>query len=294
MHRSQQPLISFEFFPPKTAEGVAALIQSAKCLSHYQPDFFSVTFGAGGSTRDGTLNAVNALIDTQIPIAPHLSCAGLSHHEIEVALENYRALNIKRLVVLRGDLPSGMGQSGDIRYANELVSFIRKQTGDFFHIEVAGYPETHPESLNATADITYLKQKVDAGANSIITQYFFNPDAYFYFVDAIIKQGITVPVIPGIMPITQFIRLVRFSDACGAEIPRWLRKRLEACGDDINAIQAIGHETVLRLCETLLQGGAPGLHFYTLNHAEPAINLLNDLTHMQQRNPRTVKTNSHV
>lgn len=269
------PSISFEFYPPKTTEGMTSLATSAKLLTTHSPDFFSVTFGAGGSTREGTLATVNHLVNLGIPIAPHIACAGLTYHEIDSILANYQALNIKRLVVLRGDIPSGMGQRGEIRYASDLVSYIRKTTSNHFHIEVAAYPEGHPECRNAHEGIDHLKQKIDAGADRIITQYFYNSDAYFYFVDAIAKAGITVPVIPGIMPITQFTRLVRFSDACGAEIPRWLRKYFEAYGDDITAIQALGLEVVTKLCLRLLQGGAPGLHFYTLNQAETTLSILN-------------------
>lgn len=274
------PVISFEFFPPKTPEGMQNLLKSAECLKKAAPDFFSVTFGAGGSTREGTLQTVTLLQKIGIPIAPHIACSGLTHDEINTILTHYKNNHIKRLVVLRGDLPSGMGHSGEIRFANELVAYIRKTTGDHFHIEVAGYPETHPEARHAFEDILHLKQKVDAGANSIITQYFFNADSYFYFVDDCKKQGIQVPIVPGIMPITQIARLVRFSDACGAEIPRWLRKRFEAyADDDLPSIQALGHEIVAHLCETLLNGGAPGLHFYTLNHADASLKIIEHVLH---------------
>lgn len=266
--------ISFEFFPPKTLEGVKTLYQSATALAKTNPDFFSITFGAGGSTREGTLESVKKIQEIGIPVAPHLACMGLTRDEIIAILKTYQFLGIKRIVALRGDLPSGMGKSGELRYANELVELIREITSDYFQIEVAAYPEIHPQAINAWDDILNLKRKMLAGANSAITQYFFNPDSYFYFIDECKKRDITIPIVPGIMPITQFARLARFSDMCGAEIPRWIRRRLEAYGDNQEAIQAFGLEVVYHLCDSLLSGGAPGLHFYTLNHAEASLKLL--------------------
>lgn len=261
--------ISFEFFPPKTPEGMVKLTHTAMTLEGLTPEFFSVTFGAGGSTRDGTLHTVIELQNnTAISVAPHLSCMGCTRDELLQIIEHYKTLGVKRIVALRGDLPSGMGQSGDLKYACDLVDLIRRNTGDYFHVEVAAYPEFHPQSANAHEDILNFKKKIDAGANSAITQYFFNTDAYFYYLDQCAKQGIFVPITPGIMPITQFSKLVRFSDACGAEIPRWIRKRLEAYGDDVESIHSFSTEVVFDLCHRLLSGGAPGLHFYTLNQAD--------------------------
>jgi len=273
--REQLPSISFEFFPPKTAEGKEALGSAVKTLSDLHPHFFSVTFGAGGSTREGTLNTVKTLrSDTTVSVAPHLACIGSTRQEIIEILEAYRKLGVKRLVALRGDLPSGMGQSGEFSYASELVELIRETTQDYFHIEVAAYPEFHPQAKDALKDILNFKKKVEAGANSAITQYFFNPDAYFYFRDYCAEFGITIPIVPGIMPINQFVKLKRFSQICGAEIPRWLGERFEAYGDDQDSIQKLGFEVVYELCRRLLAGGAPGLHFYTLNHAESSVQLV--------------------
>jgi len=270
--------LSFEFFPPKKPEGVKNLEQTAKTLAAFSPDFFSVTYGAGGSTRQGTLEAV-MMIKEKIGIAavPHLACVGSSRSEILDVILNYKELGLNRIVVLRGDLPSGMGQSGEFRYAIELVDLIRETTGDYFHIEVAAYPECHPQALSSFDDAFYLKKKMEAGANSALTQYFYNADAYFYFLDKCAKLGITIPIVPGIMPITHFEKLVRFSKLCGAEIPRWLYKRLEAYGEDQQSIKALGLEVVSDLCSRLIAGGAPGLHFYTLNQAEASIGLLNKL-----------------
>lgn len=270
--------ISFEYFPPKTTEGIKTLHQSAKELTQLQPSFFSVTFGAGGSTREGTIETVKWLQkNTSISIAPHLACMGLHRHEIIAILEQYKSLGIKRIVALRGDLPSGMGHSGELRYASELVALIRDSTQDHFIIEVAAYPEVHPQAQNALEDLANLKRKADAGANSAITQYFFNPDAYFYFIDECAKQKISIPIIPGIMPITHFGKLVRFSEMCGAEIPRWIRKRLESYGDDFISVEAFGSEIVYDLCDKLIKGGAPGLHFYTLNQSSASISLIKQL-----------------
>ncbi|VAW80254.1 5,10-methylenetetrahydrofolate reductase [hydrothermal vent metagenome] len=261
---------SFEFFPPKTDAGAANLRVTRDELAKLKPRFFSVTFGAGGSTRERTFDTVSEIQrDSGIEAAPHLSCVGSTKDSIREILDLYRKEHIHHIVALRGDLPSGMGQPGEFRYANELVEFIRTETGDHFHIEVAAYPEFHPQAPNAQADIDNFKRKVEAGADSAITQYFYNADAYFNFVDLCEKRGIDIPVVPGIMPITNYTQLARFSDMCGAEIPRWIRKRLEACGDDMDAIRAFGTEVVTHMCRQLLDAGAPGLHFYTMNRAGP-------------------------
>jgi methylenetetrahydrofolate reductase (NADH) len=262
---------SFEFFPPQTPEGVEKLASTRRQLGTLNPEFFSVTFGAGGSTRDRTLEAVKQIKSEGYTAAPHLSCIGSTRENVRAILDTYRNLGINRIVALRGDLPSGMATTGEFQFANELVSFIRAQTGDHFHIEVAGYPEIHPQAKSAHHDLINFKRKIDAGADSAITQYFYNPDSYFRFVDECRKLGVTVPVVPGIMPIVKFVQLARFSDACGAEIPRWMRKTMEGFGDDNEAIQSFGLDVVTKLCERLLAGGAPGLHFYTLNHAAPSV-----------------------
>lgn len=261
--------ISFEYFPPKTEVGIEHLQETARSLEKFSPEFFSVTFGAGGSTREGTLNTVTMLQKKlHTSVAPHLACMGCTRAELTEIIHHYKTMGLKRIVALRGDLPSGMGQSGELRYASELVNLIRETTDNHFHIEVAAYPEFHPQTRNAHDEIMNFKAKIDAGANSAITQYFFNADAYFYFIDACAKAGIFNPITPGIMPITQFAKLVRFSDMCGAEIPRWLRKRFEAYADDVESIKAFGLEFIHDFCERLIKGGAPGLHFYTLNQAE--------------------------
>ena len=264
-------LFSFEFFPPQTPEGVEKLAATRKQLARLKPEFFSVTFGAGGSTQDRTLQTIRQIKAEGYNAAPHLSCIGSTRENIGAMLHTYKDMGIKRIVALRGDLPSGMGSIGEFQYANELVSFIRAQTGDRFHIEVAAYPEYHPQAKSPRDDLLNFKRKIDAGADSAITQYFFNADSYFYFIDACHKQGITVPIVPGIMPIVKFAQLARFSDACGAEIPRWMRRKLEGYGDDSAAIMAFGLEVMAQLCERLLAGGAPGLHFYTLNQAAPTL-----------------------
>jgi methylenetetrahydrofolate reductase (NADPH) len=269
--------LSFEFFPPKTKEGLVALKQTALKLTAAEPAFFSVTFGAGGSTRTGTLETVKELQALGATVAPHLAAVGLTRSEITSILQSYKDLNIKRIVVIRGDLPSGMGQVGELRFAHELVHLIRELTGEQFYIEVAAYPEVHPQAVNAFKDIENLKRKVGAGANSAITQYFYHADSYFFLRDLCHAEGITIPLVPGIMPITNYSKLARFSDICGAEIPRWIRRRLEAYGDDISSIQEFGAEVVLKLCEQLAVGGVPGLHFYTLNHADPSLQLLKKL-----------------
>lgn len=270
--------LSFEFFPTKTEEGFEKLLKTRDRLAKYNPDFFSITYGAGGSTRDGTIKTVLEMDSRGIATAPHLSCVGDSKEDLRELLNLYKAEGINRIVALRGDLPSGMGSTaGELSYANELVEFIRKETGDHFHLEVAAYPESHPQAASFEQDLTYFKRKVDAGADSAITQYFFNPDAYFYFVERCHKAGIGIPIVPGIMPITNYSRLARFSDACGAEIPRWIRKQLEAYGDDMESIKAFGEEVITRLCEDLIDYDVPGLHFYTLNQAEPNISIWENL-----------------
>lgn len=276
---SQERRYSFEFFPTKTEAGHEKLMNVARQLATYNPDFFSCTYGAGGSTRDRTLNTVLQLDgEIKVPAAPHLSCVGDSKAELRELLNLYKNAGIKRIVALRGDLPSGMGMaSGELRYANELVSFIREETADHFHIEVAAYPEMHPQARNFEDDIANFVRKAKAGADSAITQYFFNADCYFYFVERVQKMGVDIPVVPGIMPITNYSKLARFSDACGAEIPRWVRKQLEAYGDDTDSIQAFGEQVITEMCERLLQGGAPGLHFYSMNQAEPSLAIWNNL-----------------
>ncbi|KXS32410.1 MAG: Methylenetetrahydrofolate reductase [Candidatus Gallionella acididurans] len=269
----REQLFSFEFFPPQTTEGVEKLAVTRRQLAPLKPEFFSVTFGAGGSTQDRTLETIRQIKAEGYSAAPHLSCVGSTRDNISAMLNSYRDMGIKRIVALRGDLPSGMASIGEFQYANELVSFIRAQTGDQFHIEVAAYPEFHPQARSAQHDITNFRRKVQAGADSAITQYFYNADAYFRFVDACRKLGVTVPIVPGIMPIVKFAQLARFSDACGAEIPRWMRKTLEGYGDDNEAVQAFGLDVVTQLCERLLAGGAPGLHFYTLNQAAPSLEI---------------------
>lgn len=276
---------SFEFFPTKTEAGHEKLLITAKELASYNPEFFSCTYGAGGSTRDRTLNTVLQLDkETGIPTAPHLSCVGDSKAELRQLLNIYKDAGINRIVALRGDLPSGMGMAnGELRYANELVEFIREETGDHFFIEVAAYPEMHPQARNFEADLQNFVRKVQAGSDSAITQYFFNADSYFYFVDRVRTLGVDIPIVPGIMPITNYSKLARFSDACGAELPRWIRKQLEAYGDDIASIQAFGTEVISTMCEQLLQGGAPGLHFYTLNQSAPSLAIWNNLQLSQRQ-----------
>lgn len=260
---------SFEFFPPKTAEGAEKLRATRKQLAQLKPKFFSVTFGAGGSTRDRTLETVREIQAEGSEAAPHLSCIGSTHDNIREILNEYKSQGIRHLVALRGDLPSGTMDAGEFNYANELVEFIRKETGDWFEIEVAAYPETHPQARSYKDDIAHFKLKAEAGANAAITQYFFNADAYFRYVDDVRAAGVEIPIVPGIMPIGNYVQLARFSDACGAEIPRWLRKKLETYGDDLTSIRAFGLDVITDLCDRLLAGGAPGLHFYTMNQAGP-------------------------
>ncbi|RIX48515.1 MAG: methylenetetrahydrofolate reductase [NAD(P)H] [Rhodocyclales bacterium GT-UBC] len=259
--------ISIEFFPPQTPEGVDKLRTVRAELAKLKPSFFSVTYGAGGSTRERTFAVVKEIAAEGFDAAPHLSCIGSTRDSIREILNEYKAAGIKRTVALRGDLPSGMAKTGEFRYANELVDFIRAETGDWFSIEVAAYPEWHPQARSPKDDLDAFVRKVKAGANSAITQYFYNADAYFHFVDAARKAGAEVPIIPGIMPIVGFTKLARFSDACGADIPRWMRKKFESFGDDSDSIRAFGLDVVTELCERLLKGGAPGLHFYSMNQS---------------------------
>src|SRR5437899_3405151 len=267
MPRIVERIFSFEFFPPATPEGVAKLRATREQLAQLRPRFFSVTFGAGGSTRDRTLAAVVEIQASGQRAAPHISCIGSTRESIRTTLATYRQHGIGHLVALRGDLPSGTADVGEFRYANELVSFIRATTGDWFHIDVAAYPEYHPQAPSPDADLANFKRKIDAGANSAITQYFFNADSYYHLVDQAAALGIDVPIVPGIMPIASSTKLARFSDACGAEIPRWIRRKLESFGDDTASIRAFGLDVVTDLCDDLLAHGAPGLHFYTLNQA---------------------------
>ena len=260
--------ISFEFFPPQTAAGLANLRAVRQELARFSPEFFSVTFGAGGSTRERTRDVVFEIREEGLPVAPHISCIASTRDNIRSMLAEYRDHGIERLVALRGDLPSGMAQAGEFRFASELVAFIRSEFADDFHIEVAAYPEYHPQSRSPQEDLINFKRKVEAGADSAITQYFFNADAYFHFRDQCAAMGVAIPVVPGVMPIVRFFQLARFSDACGAEIPRWIRRKLEGYADDTESIKAFGLDVVTALCERLLQNQAPGLHFYTMNQSE--------------------------
>ncbi|WP_322031719.1 methylenetetrahydrofolate reductase [NAD(P)H] [Paraburkholderia sp. J76] len=262
--------LSFEFFPPKTPDGLEKLRATRAELATLKPKFFSVTFGAGGSTQQGTLDTVVDIAKAGIEAAPHLSCIGSSKESLRAILGEYRSHGIRHIVALRGDLPSGMGAVGELRYASELVAFIREETGDAFHIEVAAYPEYHPQARSPRHDLEAFAQKVKAGANSAITQYFFNADAYFRFVDDARKLGVDIPIVPGIMPITNYSQLMRFSEMCGAEVPRWVAKRLESFGDDRESIRAFGLDVVTDLCRRLVDAGVPGVHFYTLNAAAPS------------------------
>jgi methylenetetrahydrofolate reductase (NADPH) len=265
--------ISLEFFPPKTAEGVVKLAAARAQLYALKPEYCSVTYGAGGSTQDGTVQTVQAILSEGVDAAPHFSCIGATRDSVRAQLAQFRHMGIRRLVALRGDLPSGYGSFGEFRHASDLVAFIRAETGDHFHIEVAAYPEMHPQARSPEADLQAFATKVRAGANAAITQYFFNSDAYFRFVDDAHKLGVDVPIVPGIMPITNSSQLMRFSDACGAEIPRWIRLRLMAYGDDKASIQAFGLDVVSDLCDQLRTAGAPGLHFYTMNQANATLQI---------------------
>ena len=274
MQAAKHTPISFEFFPPKTPEGTAKLVQVRHELYALKPEFFSVTYGAGGSTQDGTLQQVQAILSEGFDAAPHFSCIGATRDSVRAQLAAFKAAGIRRMVALRGDLPSGHGTFGEFRYASELVAFIREETGDYFQLEVGCYPEVHPQAKSPEADLQAYVTKVRAGANSAITQYFYNSDAYFRFVDDAYKLGADIPVVPGIMPIISSTQLMRFSDACGAEIPRWIRLRLQAFGDDTASIKAFGLDVVSDLCEQLLNGGAPGLHFYTMNQSQTVMQLV--------------------
>lgn len=271
------PKISFEFFPPQSNEGADKLTSVRQQLATLKPEFFSVTFGAGGSTQERTLDTILHIKAEGHQAAPHLSCVGSTRENIRALLHTYKDAGIHRIVALRGDLPSGMASIGEFQYANELVAFIRAETGEHFHIEVAAYPEFHPQAKSAHDDLLNFKHKVAAGADSAITQYFYNADAYFRFVEETTKLGISVPIVPGIMPIMRFSQLARFSDMCGAEIPRWMRKTMEGYGDDVESVQAFGLDVVTQLCEQLIAGGAPALHFYTLNQANACVEILQRL-----------------
>lgn len=269
---------SFEFFPPKTEQGQSNLRETRKTLAQLKPHFFSVTYGAGGSTQQRTLSTVLEIQkESGIEAAPHLSCVGSSRQQIRETLNLYRDNDIRRIVALRGDLPSGSHDLGDLQYANELVEFIRAETGDHFTLEVAAYPEMHPQATNYQADLNNFARKVKAGSNRAITQYFYNADSYFRFVDDCQKLNLDIPIVPGIMPITNFVQLARFSDACGTEIPRWIRTRLEGYGNDLDSIQKFGTEVVTQMCERLMANDIPGLHFYTMNRVEPTMTIWNNL-----------------
>ncbi|TXL01393.1 methylenetetrahydrofolate reductase [NAD(P)H] [Methylococcaceae bacterium HT1] len=276
--KNKADLFSFEFYPPKTEQGDLNLEQVHRDLAKLNPDFFSVTFGAGGSTRDKTYDTVVKIQKNGVSAAPHLSCVASTKENIREILANYREHGVSKIVALRGDLPSGMMSAGEFRFANELVDFIRVETGDHFQIHVAGYPEVHPQAGNATEDFNNFKRKVDAGADAVITQYFYNAEAYFYFLDKCEKSGINIPIVPGIMPITNYAQLFRFSDMCGADIPRWMRKTLECFGDDKASIMAFGEDVVSKLCQELLDNGAPGLHFYTMNQSKPTLAVWDNLS----------------
>lgn len=271
------PQFSFEFFPPKTDKGVEKLKLVRDQLGTLKPKYFSVTYGAGGSTQQGTFDTIMSIRQAGFEAAPHLTCIGATRQSLHELLQQYIDNDIHRIIALRGDMPSGMHSSGEFRYANELVEFIRAEFGDHFHIEVAAYPEFHPQASSAQSDLDNFKRKIDAGANSAITQYFFNPDAYFRFIDDCEQMGITVPIVPGIMPITNFSNLARFSDMCGTEIPRWIRKRLEGFADDTDSIKAFGEEVVTDLANQLLEAGAPGLHFYSMNQTEASLAIWKNL-----------------
>jgi methylenetetrahydrofolate reductase (NADPH) len=278
IERPALPPLSFEFFPPKNEEQRAQLDRTAAKLRPLQPEYVSVTFGAGGSTLSYTPETVQSLRATHgLDAAPHLSCVGGSREEIAELLQRYRAMGCRRIVALRGDLPSGMGHTGDFRYATELVEFIRREHDGYFHVEVACYPETHPQADDALADFRHFRSKVEAGADGAITQYFYNADAYFRFVDEARRAGITIPIVPGIMPISNYSQIRRFSELCGAEIPRWMARRMTAHGDDVESIRAFATDCVAAMCRRLVEGGVPGLHFYTLNLAKPTLGVLERL-----------------
>jgi len=275
--------LSFEFFPPKTEDAKLNLNLVCRELSKRKPEYFSVTFGAGGGNQEKTISTVKQLTELNVNVAPHITSIGLKAEDIRNILKQYLALGINRLVVLGGDLPANQETQGDFTYANELVSFIRRETGNHFYIEVAAYPEFHPRARSAEEDLNHFKRKVECGANRAITQYFFNKDAYFHFVDRCLALGISIPIIPGIMPIRSFQQLMQFSALCDADVPLWLRKRLASYGDDVVSMQKFGTEVVTRLCEDLIRGGAPALHFYALNHTEPTNSILNNLMSVTQK-----------
>jgi methylenetetrahydrofolate reductase (NADPH) len=275
---TQLPRISFEFFPPKTDKGRENLKNTRKQLAELNPEYFSVTFGAGGSTQSYTLDTIKEIqAESRVDAAPHLSCIGSTRENIHQLLTEYQSTGIHRIVSLRGDIPEGMTDTGEFHFANELIGYIRETTGDHFHIEVAAYPEVHPEATSAITDLENFKRKVESGANGAITQYFYNIDAYFYFVDACEKIGVNLPIVPGIMPITNYQQLSSFSSVCGAQIPRWLDKKLQSYGDDLESIRSFGLEFVTDMCQRLLDQGAPGLHFYTLNKSEASIAIYREL-----------------
>lgn len=263
-------VLSFEFFPPNTPEGLARLRDTRLALNALAPSFFSVTYGAGGATQEKTVGVITEMANEGLTVAPHVSCIGATRSGIAELLDSYRAQGVRRLVALRGDLPSGMVDRGEFRYASDLVAFIRQHSGDWFHVEVAAYPETHPQAPSPDVDLDNFVRKVEAGADTAITQYFYNPNAYFDFVERVRARGVDIPIVPGIMPITNYTQLARFSDNCGAEIPRWIRLRLAAFHDDVESLRAFGHDVVTALCQALLDGGAPGIHFYTMNQAGPS------------------------
>ena len=277
MTATPQIPLSFEFFPPKTPEGVEKLRVARQQLYALKPEFCSVTFGAGGSTQEGTFSTVRDILAEGVGAASHISCIGATHAKVREQLAILKAMGVKRLVALRGDLPSGFGIGGEFHYASDLVAFVRAETGDYFHIEVAAYPEVHPQARSPEADLQAFATKVKAGANSAITQYFYNADAYFRFVEEADALGLSLPIVPGIMPIASSTQLMRFSDACGAEIPRWIRLRLQGFGDDAASIKAFGLDVVTDLCEQLLAGGAPGLHFYSMNKSAATLEVCNRL-----------------
>lgn len=276
---------SFEFFPPKTPEGADKLRLTRQALYAHPPEFCSVTFGAGGSTQEGTFGTVKEILEEGVAAACHLSCVGATQAGVRQQLAVLQAMGVQRLVALRGDLPSGYGLGGEFHHASDLVAFIRAETGDAFHIEVAAYPEVHPQAKSAEADLQAFAAKVRAGANSAITQYFFNADAYFRFVDDVRKLGVDLPVVAGIMPITSSTQLMRFSDACGAEIPRWIRLRLQGFGDDAASIKSFGLDVMTDLCDRLCAAGAPGLHFYTMNQAVATTEIIQRLQRAQPASP---------
>lgn len=269
--------VSFEFFPPKTVEGEQKLEHAITAFTPYKPDFFSCTYGAGGSTQDGTFKTISHIRELGFDGAPHLSCVGSTRKNIASILQDLKSKDVKRIVALRGDLPSGMGGMGELHYATDLVRFIREQTGDWFHIEVAAYPEYHPQASSPAVDLQHFVDKMNAGANSAITQYFYNADAYEQFVNAVRAKGINAPIVPGIMPITNYSQLARFSEVCGAELPRWVRLKLASFGDDKASIVAFGQDVVTKMCERLIELGAPSLHFYTLNQAKPSLAVIDAL-----------------